>query len=172
MILSLILCLCLLSLYIVSHSIWTKGFAPEMKSETHIPLSCRDLTYITQLDDLNHWSLDDLAAAIKEATCKAAVQSGKPADYYTIAGCIAGGEAGVDMADLLSEKFCVLSNGAKGDFANRRDKKVQVRLLSPSRFDGASLVVVYLLAFVHVTTARPNSQGWNEICPPGLWKDI
>ena len=98
-----------------------------MKSITHIPVSCRDLTYIAQVDDLDHWSLDDLIAAIKQEASKHALKLGKSADYYTIGGCIAGGEAGVDMADLLSEKLGVLSNGAKGDFANRRDKKVQVR---------------------------------------------
>eukprot|EP00571_Detonula_confervacea_P012019 CAMPEP_0172305252 /NCGR_PEP_ID=MMETSP1058-20130122/6570_1 /TAXON_ID=83371 /ORGANISM="Detonula confervacea, Strain CCMP 353" /LENGTH=965 /DNA_ID=CAMNT_0013016783 /DNA_START=201 /DNA_END=3098 /DNA_ORIENTATION=+ len=116
-------------------AIWTKGFAPEMKS--HIPVSCRDLTYIAQLDDRDGWSLDDLVAAIKSEAGKAAANKlGRNSNYsddddyyYTIAGCIAGGEAGVDMADLLSEKLGVLSNGTKGDFANRRDKKVQQDLV-------------------------------------------
>lgn len=95
--------------------------------KTHVPVTCRDLTYIAQVDDLLPWSLDDLVAAIKNAASNHASKiSGRPSDYYTIAGCMAGGEAGVDMADLLSEKLGVLSNGAKGDFANRRDKKVQV----------------------------------------------
>ena len=39
------------------------------------------------------------------------------------------------MADSLSERLGVLSNGAQGDFANRRDKKVQV---------GELLIVVLL----------------------------
>ncbi|KAL7527362.1 hypothetical protein ACHAXR_001915, partial [Thalassiosira sp. AJA248-18] len=108
-------------------AIWTKGFAAEMK--THVPPSCRDLTYLAQVDDLDPWSLDELIGAVKNAASKAAQKSGKPADYYTIAGCIAGGEAGVDMADLLSEKLGVLTNGAQGDFANRRDKEVQQDLV-------------------------------------------
>lgn len=108
-------------------AIWTKGFAPEMK--THIPVSCRDLTYLAQVDDLDSWTLDDLVTATKNAATAAARKFGRPDDYYTIAGCIAGGEAGVDMADLLSEKLGVLSNGAQGDFANRRDKKVQQDLV-------------------------------------------
>lgn len=108
-------------------AIWTKGFAPEMK--THVPITCRDLTYIAQVDDQDEWSLDDLEKATKDAASAAARKSGHPDDYYTIVGCIAGGEAGVDMADLLSEKLGVMSNGAQGDFANRRDKKVQQELV-------------------------------------------
>jgi len=110
-------------------AIWTKGIAPDIKSITHIPISCRDLTYIAQVDDLPKWTLDDLVKGINDAASKAARKLGKSDDYYTIAGCMAGGEAGVDMADLLSEKLGVLSNGAQGDFANRRDKKVQQDLV-------------------------------------------
>ncbi|KAL7527822.1 hypothetical protein ACHAXR_007267 [Thalassiosira sp. AJA248-18] len=108
-------------------AVWTKGFAAEMK--THVPVSCRDLTYIAQVDDLDPWSLDNLIDAVKNEASRVAQESGKPTDYYTIAGCIAGGEAGVDMADLLSEKLGVLTNGAQGDFANRRDKEVQQDLV-------------------------------------------
>ena len=97
--------------------------------KTHVPVSCRDLTYLAEIDDLDPWSLDDLEKNIKQAASAAARKLGRPADYYTIVGCIAGGEAGVDMADLLSEKLGVLSNGAQGDFANRRDKKVQQELV-------------------------------------------
>jgi len=108
-------------------AIWTKGFAAEMK--THVPISCRDISYIAEVDDLDHWSLDDLEKAAKDAASAYARKIGKPDDYYTIVGCIAGGEAGVDMADLMSEKLGVMSNGAQGDFANRRDKKVQQDLV-------------------------------------------
>jgi len=112
----------------IYNSIWTKGFAPEMK--THIPLSCRDLTYIAQVDDLQPWSTQDLIDNIKLAVSNHAISKGKEIQggtesYYTISGCIAGGEAGVDMADLLSEQLGVLTNGTKGDYKNRRDKKVQ-----------------------------------------------
>ena len=111
-------------------AIWTKGFSAEMK--THVPLSCRDLTYVEELDDELHWTLDDLVRAVYQAKGRAARKIGKMEDYYTIAGCIAGGEAGVDMADALSEKLGVLSNGTKGDFANRRDKRVQQDLVRQS----------------------------------------
>jgi len=104
--------------------IWTKGFNPEMK--THVPRSCRDLTYLAKVDDVEPWSLDDLIFAVKDAASKQARKAGRSDDYYAIAGCIAGGEAGVDMASMLSERLGVLSNGTQGDFANRRDKKVQV----------------------------------------------
>ena len=109
------------------HSVWTKGFASEMK--THVPVSCRDLTYLAEIDDLDPWSLNDLLTNIHQTASSVATTAGRPSDYYTIVGCIAGGEAGVDMADLLSEKLGVLSNGAQGDFANRRDKKVQQELV-------------------------------------------
>lgn len=103
--------------------------------KTHVPVSCRDLSYIAEVDDLQPWSLDDLISNIQQAAANhAAKMFGKSpeeaANYYTISGCIAGGEAGVDMADLLSEKLGVLSNGTQGEFANRRDKKVQVRFPS------------------------------------------
>lgn len=42
---------------------------------------------------------------------------------------ICGGEAGVDAADILSERLMVRTNGAQGVFANRRDKKVQQELI-------------------------------------------
>ena len=86
----------------------------------------RDLTYIAAVDNLAPWTLDDLVHEIRLAARKHAASTGRAEDYYAIGGCIAGGEAGVDMADSLSERLGVLSNGAQGDFANRRDKKVQV----------------------------------------------
>ena len=101
--------------------------------KTHIPLSCRDLTYIAQVDDLQPWSLQDLIDNIKLAASNYAISKGKEIkdgeSYYTISGCIAGGEAGVDMADLLSEALGVLTNGTKGEYKNRRDKKVQQELV-------------------------------------------
>jgi hypothetical protein len=107
-------------------AIWTKGFNPEMK--THVPPPAKDLTYLAEIDDVDPWSLDDLIYAIRMTCSFKARGSGKDDDYYVICGCIAGGEAGVDMADALSERLGVLSNGTAGDYKNRRDKKVQVRI--------------------------------------------
>ena len=107
------------------HSVWTKGFSPIMK--THVPESCRDLTYIAQVDELESWTLEQLIIAIDTAASNHAVSLGRPKEYYSIVACIAGGEAGVDMADVLSERLGLMSNGTQGDFAKRRDKKVQVR---------------------------------------------
>lgn len=102
--------------------------------KTHIPESCRDLTYIAQVDDIEPWTSDDLIVAVNSAASNHALTKlGRPADYYTIVACIAG-EAGVDMADLLSEKLGLLSNGTKGEFAMRRDKKVQASAISSSCF--------------------------------------
>ena len=117
--------------HIPLYSVWTKGFSAEMK--THVPLSCRDLTYIAQVDDLEHWSLEQLVDGIEQAASAAAMKLGRPADYYQIAGCIAGGEAGVDMADVLSENLGLMTNGAQGDFANRRDKYVSGEAAAISR---------------------------------------
>ena len=50
-----------------------------------------------------------------------------------IVACVCGGEAGVDLADALSEYLGLLSNGTA--VANRRDKKVQQELtLNSGRF--------------------------------------
>lgn len=98
--------------------------------KTHIPESCRDLTYIAQVDDMESWSIEQLISAIATAASNHAANLGRPKEYYTIVACIAGGEAGVDMADALSERLGLLSNGTQGEFANRRDKKVQVRVYS------------------------------------------
>jgi hypothetical protein len=91
----------------------------------HVPRSCRDLTYIAEVEDVEPWSLDDLIVAIEDAASSEARGAGQPDDYYNIVGCIAGGDAGVDLASVLSERLGVLSNGAQGDFKYRRNKKVQ-----------------------------------------------
>jgi hypothetical protein len=79
----------------------------------HVPSSCRDLTYLATIQDQPGWDLAKLQSAIQEKLAFLARSKGKPADYYTISGCIAGGEAGVDMADAFSEFLGVLSNGAR-----------------------------------------------------------
>jgi hypothetical protein len=98
--------------------------------KAHVPKSCRDLPFIAEVDDVEPWSIDDLIVAVKDTASSHARKAGRPCDYYTIAACIAGGEAGVDMASMLSERLGVLSNGTHGDFANRRNKKVQVKFWS------------------------------------------
>ena len=123
----------------------------------HIPPTCRDLTYLAMIQDQPGWDMAMLESAIKEQLSSIAKSKGKDSDYYAIAGCIAGGEAGVDLADAFSEHLGVLSNGAskwysftlyaffvyslihiinqllilctEGVFANRRDKKVQQELV-------------------------------------------
>jgi len=93
-------------------ALWTKGFAEEMK--THVPLSCESLKYYAEVDDTG-----DLGETMK-AVYKAAGQ-------YRVVTVIAGGEAGVDMADALSERMDVRTNGT--DIPNRRDKKLQQELI-------------------------------------------
>ena len=108
-------------------AVWTKGFAPAMK--THVPVSCRDLRYVAEVDDAEGWTLADLADAVAKAARDGAVAAGRDADHYAVAACLAGGEAGVDLADALSEHLGVRTNGTTGAFARRRDKKVQQELV-------------------------------------------
>ena len=95
-------------------ALWTRGFSDEMK--THVPVSCGDMSYhaeVTEGDDMGETTRDLYKAAGK----------------LRIVACICGGEAGVDAADLVSERLMVRTNGTAGDFANRRDKKVQQELI-------------------------------------------
>mmetsp|Transcript_1191 Transcript_1191/g.1774 ORF Transcript_1191/g.1774 Transcript_1191/m.1774 type:complete len:931 (+) Transcript_1191:55-2847(+) len=95
--------------------LWTKNFSDDMK--THIPISCRDVAYYAEVQEQNGWTLEDTDSAIRQAA----------GPQLTIIGCIAGGEAGIDMADALSEKLGVVTNGTA--IPNRRDKKVQQELI-------------------------------------------
>jgi biotin carboxylase len=94
-------------------ALWTKGFAPEMK--THVPLSCRGkLKYIAEVEEAD--TLLDTSSAVYNAAGK-----------FRVVACLAGGEAGVDLADALSEHIKVRTNGTS--IANRRDKKVQQEII-------------------------------------------
>lgn len=92
--------------------LWTRGFSEEMK--THVPLSCTHLEYYAVVDE--KVTLEQT----KQAVLKAAGE-------LHVIGCIAGGEAGVDLADALSESLEVSTNGT--DIPNRRDKKIQQELI-------------------------------------------
>lgn len=91
---------------------WIEGFAAEMK--THVPLSCSALKYHCEIDEQ-----ESLEATLKEIEAKS--------EGIEIVACLAGGEAGVDVADVLSEAMGLLSNGTEVE--NRRDKKVQQELI-------------------------------------------
>lgn len=97
-------------------AVWTNGFSMEMRQ--HIPRSCGPLTYIAEVEECE--TIAETAQA-----CQAAA-----GPEYKLHACIAGGEAGVDCADALSEHLGLLSNGTKGDFKNRRDKKIQQELIA------------------------------------------
>lgn len=51
----------------------------------------------------------------------------KAAGSLRVVACLAGGEAGVDCADAVSERMNLRTNGT--NIANRRDKKVQQELI-------------------------------------------
>jgi biotin carboxylase len=93
-------------------AVWTKGFTPIMK--THVPLSVGELKYIAEVDEQD--TLADTASAVYKAAGK-----------LRVVACIAGGEAGVDLADALSEKLKVRGNGT--NIPNKRDKKLQQELI-------------------------------------------
>lgn len=95
--------------------LWSAGFAEAMKK--HVPVTCQgELHYEMELDEQS--SLDATASLV---LAKAEERS------FDIVACICGGEAGVDLADALSEKLGLLSNGTQ--VQNRRDKKVQQELI-------------------------------------------
>ena len=96
-------------------ALWTKGFSAEMK--THVPQSCGTMNYIAQVDEPAEGGLKAVSDAINTAI---------GADKSVIA-CLAGGEAGVDLADSLSEFLGLLTNGT--EIPNRRDKKIQQELI-------------------------------------------
>mmetsp|Transcript_16175 Transcript_16175/g.37258 ORF Transcript_16175/g.37258 Transcript_16175/m.37258 type:complete len:982 (-) Transcript_16175:345-3290(-) len=93
-------------------ALWTRGFSPEMK--THVPLSCGTMKYLAEVDE------QETLAKTSEAMYAAA-------GALRVVACLAGGEAGVDLADALSEHIKVRSNGTK--IPNRRDKKVQQEII-------------------------------------------
>jgi len=97
-------------------AVWTAGFSEEMK--THVPQSVGGkMEYSFEVEE----TADDLAKTAdlcKEAAAKAG---------YTIKACLAGGEAGVVLADKLSEFLKLRTNGT--EVANRCDKKMQQELI-------------------------------------------
>lgn len=95
-------------------ALWTKGFAPEMK--LHVPLSVLGkIKYAVELDEQ-----DDLASTVQHVY--------QAAGKKRVVACIAGGEAGVDFADALSERLNLRSNGTR--IPNKRDKKLQQELVA------------------------------------------
>lgn len=96
-------------------ALWTKGLVPEMK--LHVPLSVggpEGLKYFSQITQLD--KVEDTIDAVKKA-----------AGMYRVVACFAGGESGVDYADVLSEAMKLRTNGT--EIPNRRDKKVQQELI-------------------------------------------
>jgi len=91
---------------------WTLGFSAEMK--THTPGAAGKMKYYAEVDELEE--LADTVRAIYEAAGK-----------LRVVACIAGGEAGVDCADAVSERMNLRTNGTQ--VANRRDKKIQQELI-------------------------------------------
>jgi len=93
-------------------ALWTRGFSPEMKK--HIPLSCGTLNYLAEVEE--RATLAQTSQAMYEA-----------AGSLRVVACLAGGEAGVDLADVISEHIKVRSNGT--NIPNRRDKKFQQEII-------------------------------------------
>jgi hypothetical protein len=77
-------------------ALWNKGFAEEMKSR--VPLSCGKMIYYAQINE-------------EETLVDTVTKVYKAADKYRVVACFAGGEAGVDLADALSERLSLCANG-------------------------------------------------------------
>ena len=91
-------------------AMWIKGFAEEMK--THVPLSCaKELKYVREIEEQ-----ETLQLTLEEIERQAAEAN------LDIVACLAGGEAGVDVADVVSEAMGLLTNGTlvvDGEILNR-----------------------------------------------------
>lgn len=97
--------------------LWGKGFSEVMK--THIPTSCKGkLSYAAEIEQQAEETLDETADLVEDIATS---------NNWTIVACVCGGEAGVDLADALSEKLGLRTNGTH--IPNRRDKKVQQELI-------------------------------------------
>merc|ERR1719223_115635 len=93
-------------------ALWTLGFSDEMKS--HTPMAAGKMNYRAEVNECNN-----LADTIKGIY--------KAAGNLRVVACLAGGEAGVECADAVSERMKLRTNGTY--VANRRDKKVQQELI-------------------------------------------
>lgn len=95
-------------------ALWTTGFSEVMK--THVPDACGRMDYFAEVDQQP--TLEETKKVLEDV-----------AKGQEIFACFAGGEAGVDFADALSEYLGgeVLSNGT--DIPNRRDKYIQQELI-------------------------------------------
>lgn len=135
-------------------ALWTKHFSPIMK--THVPLSCENLTYAAQVDEGDR-TLAETAAACRAALGEVGGTTTTTAQSTTtptirIVACLAGGEAGVDLADALSEYLGVRTNGT--DIPNRRDKQRQQELVAAHglrsvRQAGGRTLTDEVLEFLH-----------------------
>jgi hypothetical protein len=99
-------------------ALWNKTLTPIMK--THVPImasSDPSFRYFKEIDEGP--TLEDTIAIVNDAAAP-----------YRIVACLAGGESGVDLGDLLSEALGVRTNGT--DIPNRRDKKLQQELCRKS----------------------------------------
>lgn len=92
--------------------LWNKDFSEDMKQ--HVPKSCGGLTYHAVLTECE--TISETIDALHQA-----------AGDLPIVAVICGGEAGVDLTDILSEQMGLLTNGTQ--VANRRDKKVQQEII-------------------------------------------
>lgn len=93
-------------------ALWTRGFSPEMK--THVPLSCGNIKYLAEVEE-------------GETLAQTSQKMYEAAGSLRVVACLAGGEAGVDLADALSEHIKVRTNGTV--IPNRRDKKIQQEII-------------------------------------------
>lgn len=102
--------------------LWSAGFSEVMK--THCPSAVKnDLHYDVEIDEQD--TMEATAALIHKL---------EQENNWQVVSCVCGGEAGVDLADGLSEYLGLKTNGTC--VANRRDKKVQQDLIKAAGLRG------------------------------------
>lgn len=82
--------------------------------KTHTPTAAGKMKYYAEITECE--SLADTVQTIYKA-----------AGNLRVVACLAGGEAGVDCADIVSERMSLRTNGT--GIPNRRDKKVQQEII-------------------------------------------
>lgn len=109
-------------------ALWTHGFSEAMK--THVPQSVGTIKYLASVDEPSPTTSASASASFSSASLQATADLLTQAigPDKTITACLAGGEAGVDLADALSEFLGLLTNGTDIK-PNRRDKKIQQELI-------------------------------------------
>jgi len=93
-------------------ALWTRVVTDDLKK--HQPLSCGQLNYFGEITESEY-----LADTVSDIY--------KLAKQFRVVACMAGGDSGCDVSDVLSERLGVRTNGAT--LSGRRNKFIQQELI-------------------------------------------